>query len=412
MNQTIQVDFLIVGGGAAGFFAAARLHELNPKASICLLEASNKVLSKVKISGGGRCNVTHAQFDLNAFASNYPRGERFLKTLFNQFNASHTVDWFAKRGVKLVAEQDGRMFPQSNVSQTVIDCLMSQVPKQYLQVKLGQRVMSLSKTLQGWKAQTSANLWVEAQKVLVATGGGARTDAFSFLPKGLNFEPLVPSLFTFNLNPHVFTNLPGVATNATLHLLGTKLRTSGPLLITHWGLSGPAALRMSAWDAYHFHAFKYKAKLHIDFTNQLTEDTCRQQIIAFAQTHPKKMIVNSNLLNIPSRLWEKLVVLANIPVTKAWHEISKKEMNKLVENLLRFEVQMDGKSVNKDEFVTAGGVDLKELTTHCESIKLPGLYFAGEILAIDGITGGFNFQAAWTTAWVAASDMVLKLNIK
>lgn len=403
MSPKPHYDLVVIGGGAAGFFGAINTAQLNPALRILILEKSSKLLSKVKVSGGGRCNVTHHCFEPAPLAKHYPRGQKELKKLFYQFNAADTVAWFESRGVKLKAEADGRMFPQSNNSQTIIDCFLHEAENLRIQIKTGCEVLNLIREQELFQIQCKGESF-RAVKVLVAAGGYSKPENYAWLA-GLNHTIVnpIPSLFTFNDPARTFTSLMGVAvTDAEVKIAGTKFLQQGPVLITHWGLSGPAVIKLSAWAAVELHQLNYTFTALVNWTGQ-SETVVREALMLLKTQHSKKNITGNPLFNLPKRLWEFLTQRAEIAPEKIWAEASHKEINKLIELVYACAFPIKGKTTFKEEFVTCGGVDWKdvELTT-MESKLMPGLYFAGEILNTDGETGGFNFQAAWTTAWVGA----------
>lgn len=399
---------VIVGGGAAGFFAALACAEAGSAAEILILEKTSQFLSKVKISGGGRCNVTHACFNDRDFATRYPRGERALIAPFKQFQASDTVAWFAARGVKLKTESDGRMFPITDTSQTIIDCLLNAARAAKVKLKLNCGVERVErKTGAGFELTLSNGETLGGDRLLLATGG-CRTPALGQLAVSLGhtLEPPVPSLFTFHIAIPWLRALAGISVKmAEVSVAGTKLRERGALLITHWGLSGPVILRLSAWGARVLHQMDYRCTLRINWLPHLSDETLAAEFDARRDLR-KALLVNSPIAPLPARLWEQLVLAAGVAPDARWPALSRSTQHQLIQHLLRGEFPVSGKSLNKDEFVTCGGVKLGEVDFKTmESRLCPGLYFAGELLDIDGITGGFNFQAAWTTGWIAGRSM-------
>ena len=395
----------IVGGGAAGFFAALTCAEARPDAEILILEKTSHFLSKVKISGGGRCNVTHACFDARELTTRYPRGERALIAPFKQFQAADTVAWFEQRGVKLKTEADGRMFPTTDSSQTIIDCLLNAAQKAGIKLKTNCSVETVAKKSGGGfelKLSTGENLAFD--KLLLAIGG-CRTPALGQLAVSLghSLEPPVPSLFTFHVEIPWLRELAGVSLEMVeASVPETKLRERGALLLTHWGLSGPAILRLSAWGARELHEKNYHFTLQINWLPHLNEEKLAAAFQTCRKSQPAKFTVNTPLAKLPARLWEQFVIASGIARDTRWAALSGAGQHKLIQQLLRSEFPVTGKSLNKDEFVTCGGVKLNEVNFKTmESRICPGLFFAGEVLDIDGITGGFNFQAAWTTGWLA-----------
>ena len=406
------MNIVVIGGGAAGFFGAIRAAECNPSARVLILERGKEVLSKVRVSGGGRCNLTHACFIPKDLVKYYPRGEKELIGPFHVFGCGDTVAWFEGRGVKTKIEEDGRMFPVSNKSQSVIDCLQGSADKAGIPVLLHQRVDDLippDNSKGCWRVICKEKTY-EADRVLVAAGSSPAI--WEILARlGLQIVEPVPSLFTFNIQDERIVNLPGVSVPiATAQVEGTKLEASGPLLITHWGLSGPAILKLSAWGARELNQKNYHFTLKINWIQEKTE-ICKTDLEEKKQTASRQLATPQPLYALPSRLWKSLLHAAGIGEEKRWADVSKKELQQLAEQLTSCRFQVTGKSTFKDEFVTAGGVDLKEINFKTfESKRLPGLFFAGEILNIDAITGGFNFQAAWTGGWIAGEAMVQPLS--
>jgi predicted Rossmann fold flavoprotein len=400
---------VIVGGGAAGFFAALACAEMRPAAEIQILEKTSQFLSKVKISGGGRCNVTHADFDAREFSKRFPRGERALISAFGKFQASDTIAWFENRGVKLKIESDGRMFPTTDSSQTIIDCLLNTAQKAGVKLKLNCSVESAAKKSGGGFDLTLSNgETLSCDKLLLAIGG-CRTPALGQLAISLghSLEPPVPSLFTFHIATPWLRQLSGVSVETVeASVSETKLSERGALMLTHWGLSGPAILRLSAWGARELNERNYNFSLQINWLPHLTEEKLAAEFQARRKSQPAKFISNFPIAPLPARLWEQLVIASGIARDARWAALSGAAQHKLIQQLLRSEFPVTGKSLNKDEFVTCGGVKLSEVNFKTmESRICPGLFFAGEVLDIDGITGGFNFQGAWTTGWIAGRAM-------
>lgn len=396
---------VIVGGGAAGFFAALTCAEARPDAEILILEKTAHFLAKVKISGGGRCNVTHACFDARELTTRYPRGERALIAPFKQFQAADTVAWFEQRGVKLKTEADGRMFPTTDSSQTIMDCLINAANAAGVKLKTNSDVESVVKAAGGGFELTPANgKKLPCDKLLLATGG-CRTPALGQLAVALGhtLAAPVPSLFTFHVETPWLRELAGVSLETVeASVPETRLRERGALLLTHWGLSGPAILRLSAWGARELHGKNYRFTLHLNWLPHLNAEKLAAAFQTCRQTQPAKFIVNTPLAKVPARLWEQLVIASGLARDTRWAALSGAGQHRLVQQLLRSEFPVTGKSLNKDEFVTCGGVRLNEINFKTmESRVCPGLFFAGEVLDIDGLTGGFNFQAAWTTGWLA-----------
>ena len=396
---------IVIGGGAAGFFCAVNAARMNPELKVVLLEKSNKLLSKVKVSGGGRCNVTHACFDLKEMSTKYPRGEHFVRKAFHQFFITDTIEWFETRGVKLKTEADGRMFPVTNSSQTIIDCLLKEVNVNGVELLMGREVKAVRCRVEGkWQVEL-VNEILEADFVCVASGGFPKLSQFDWL-KGTGHtivEP-VPSLFTFNIPKHPITELMGVSVpNATIKIQKTKLKDSGPLLITHWGMSGPCVLKLSAWGAKELQKMNYNFTISVNWLGDAKEEEIRNKLQETRTSNGSKKISNTNLFQLPNRLWLFLLQQAGMKDEWRWADLPSKEQNKLIQLLVNHEFNVQGKTTFKEEFVTAGGIDLKEVDANTMQSKLhPNLFFAGEILDVDGITGGFNFQHAWTSGFVAA----------
>lgn len=402
----------IIGGGAAGFFAAIACAEMCRDAEICIFEKTSQFLSKVKISGGGRCNVTHADFDAREFSKRFPRGERALISAFGKFQAADTVAWFENHGVKLKIESDGRMFPTTDSSQTIIDCLLNAAQKSDVKLKANCGVERATKSPDDcFELALSNGENLLADKLLIAAGG-CRTPALGHLAVSLghSLEPPVPSLFTFHIATPWLRELAGVSIEtAEASVAGTKLRELGALLITHWGLSGPAILRLSAWGARELHEKNYSFPLQINWLPQWNEEKLLTEFQSRRQSQGAKLIINSPVAPLPSRLWEQLVLTSSVARDARWSAFSRPAQRQLIQQLLRSEFSVTGKSLNKDEFVTCGGVRLGEVDFKTMESKIcPGLFFAGEILDIDGITGGFNFQAAWTTGWIAGRALATR----
>jgi len=404
MSASADYDLIVIGGGAAGFFGALNAAQLNPKLRILILEKSTKLLAKVKVSGGGRCNVTHHCFEPTPLSKHYPRGQKELKKLFYQFNAANTVSWFEQRGVNLKTEADGRMFPQSNNSQTIIDCFLREAEKYVIEIKTSCEVTQVVKIANHFEVSLNDKVF-KTHTVLIATGGYNKRENYNWLAK-FNHTIIspIPSLFTFNDSIRAFTSLMGVAVaDAEVKIAGTRFSQRGPVLITHWGLSGPAVIKLSAWAAVELHQLNYTFTALVNWTGQ-PELTIRETLMQLKNQHSKKNITGNALFELPKRLWEFLTHTAGIAPEKIWADASNKEINKLIELLFACAFAIKGKTTFKEEFVTCGGVDWSEINlSTMESKHISGLYFAGEVINVDGETGGFNFQAAWSTAWVAAN---------
>ncbi len=415
LSLSSQPVVAVLGGGAAGFFGAIACAEANPQQLVYLLEKSPKLLSKVRVSGGGRCNVTHACESAAQLVQHYPRGGRQLKEAFRQFGVADTIAWFAKRGVALKTEADGRMFPTTDSSETIARALEEAARRAGVRVltrTAAEQITVLpdghfSLTLSG---EGSAKLGPELRvsRLLVATGGNPKAVAYDWLRAlGHTIAEPVPSLFTFNVPASPLRELPGVSVpHARVVLAGEKLQYEGPLLVTHWGVSGPAVLKLSAWGARRLHELGYHGTALISWVPTHTDETLRLWTQAFRLENGKKQVAAHPQFGLPTRLWRTLVVEAGVGPETRWNEVPAKAQGRLLELLLRTPLQVQGKTTHKDEFVTCGGIPLHEVNlTTFESRRVPGLYFAGEVLDIDGITGGFNFQAAWTTGLLAGQAM-------
>ncbi|MBD1889646.1 NAD(P)/FAD-dependent oxidoreductase [Coleofasciculus sp. FACHB-SPT9] len=407
---------VVIGGGAAGFFGAITCAETYPQAQVILLEAGRQPLSKVRISGGGRCNVTHACFDPAGLVQYYPRGGKALRGAFSRFQAKDTVVWFSDRGVQLKTEPDGRMFPITDSSETIVDCLFEAARASGVQIRRGtpvdkifRQVTSLNQPLDtGFEIQLKSGEILKCDRILLATGSNPQ--GYRWVKTlGHTIEPPVPSLFTFTISDPRLQDLAGVSVESARLRLGvgkTQLEQIGPLLITHWGLSGPAALKLSAWAARMLHDCNYRTTLQINWLPQYNPEKLREMLLAVKSQLPQRAISTSCPLPLPRRLWQSLIAAVGISGEQRWAELSNKVLNQLIQELSEGKYQIQGKGVFKEEFVTCGGVNLKEVNFKTmESRICPGLYFAGEILDIDGVTGGFNFQSAWTTAYLAGQAM-------
>ncbi len=401
-------DLVIIGGGAAGVFCAINCAEAHPDKQIIILEKTGRLLSKVRISGGGRCNVTHACFIPHELVKNYPRGGKKLRSLFNQFGCQDTVNWFQHRGVPLKTESDGRMFPKTNTSQTIVDCLEKLLQKNQVQVAFHTPVTNLAQDAKGYFQVSAKNMQLRASRVFIATGGSPSMKGFDWL-NGLKhtIENPVPSLFTFNLHKAGLEHLAGVSVpRALVRITGSKLEQTGPLLITHWGLSGPVILRLSAWGAREIAEKNYDFEIQVRWLADFQEEYLRQQFADYARSHPARIVVKNQMFELPQRLWGFICASAGIESEITWSQMSSKKFNRLVEHVFRMPFSVRGKTTFKDEFVTCGGISLQEVNlTTMESQKFKGLYFGGEILDIDAVTGGFNFQAAWASGFVAAKNL-------
>ncbi|CAM3461272.1 NAD(P)/FAD-dependent oxidoreductase [Zobellia roscoffensis] len=422
-------DVIVIGGGAAGFYTAIHIAEAKPHLKIAILERGKDVLGKVKVSGGGRCNVTHAEFDPRELTKNYPRGEKELLGPFHTYCSGDTVGFFEERGITLKIESDGRMFPESDSSQTIIDCFLNEAERLGIKILKHSAVSKIEKVqsednAEGWKITTIKHSY-KCQKLVVATGSNPKI--WKLLEKlGHTIVPAVPSLFTFNCKDERISGIPGVSTMAQVEVFENKLYQSkvttqlkskntksalltsdGPLLITHWGLSGPAILKLSAWGARLLSGMEYRFKIRVNWLPEYNFDGLMGLLSEIKDVEAKKTVLRTKAVEVPRRLWTNLVRASGIAETDKWAEVTKVQMEKLARQLTECELKIEGKSTFKEEFVTAGGIDLKEVNFKTyESKKLPGMYFAGEVINIDAITGGFNFQNAWTGGYIAAKALV------
>jgi predicted Rossmann fold flavoprotein len=395
----------VIGGGAAGFFAAisAKIH--HPKASVSLFEKTSKVLAKVKVSGGGRCNVTNGNHDVNSLVDAYPRGGKQLKNIFYNFSTQDTFNWFESRGVALKTEADGRVFPISNSSQTIIDCLLSETEKLGISIHYNKGVNKLYKKGEGWEISlNNTQPTISFDSVIIATGGNPKEKGFEWL-KNLDHEiqSPVPSLFTFNIPKEPITQLMGLAVESVqLKIKGEGILTKGPLLITHWGFSGPAVLVASSRGARNLAALNYQFEIEVNWLQEQNTALLFDELQEVIKLYPQKTIYKQKGFKLPQRLWQFLIEKAGIPKDKRWNELGKKTTRQLVELLTHDSYSISGKTTFKEEFVTCGGVDLKSINLKTlQSKTAKGLYFAGEVLDIDAVTGGYNFQAAWSTGFIA-----------
>lgn len=404
----INKRLVVVGGGAAGFFCAVNAAKLHSALEVILLEKSNKLLSKVKISGGGRCNVTHNAPDILYMSKRYPRGQHFVKKTFSRFFVPDTIAWFRERGVILKAEADGRMFPVTDSSQTIIDCLLKEADRYKVSIRTNTAVNSLTKKEKGWELQLDNGSLLETDYVCVAAGGYPQADKFAWLQTtGHQVIPPLPSLFTFNMPGNPVTSLMGVSVEeAHIRIAGTKLQEKGPLLITHWGMSGPCVLRLSAWGARELAGMQYNFTSVINWLPAFNENSLREEVQDLRFSLGGQKMYHKNPFGLPQRLWQFLLQQSGITEEHRWSDMPAKEQNKLVKFLVAMECPVKGKTTFKEEFVTCGGIQLSEIDPATMESKLaPGLYFAGEVMDVDGITGGFNFQHAWTSAWIAAHSL-------
>ncbi|WP_420320517.1 NAD(P)/FAD-dependent oxidoreductase [Flagellimonas sp.] len=422
-------DVIIVGGGAAGFYAAIQIAEKAPKLKIAIFERGKTVLSKVRVSGGGRCNVTHGEFLANELVTNYPRGQKELLGPFHTYAPGDVMSFFEERGVPLKIEADGRIFPQSDSSQSIIDCFLTEAERLGIKVLRNSSVKAIKKQEKGkgWQVTTMNKHYV-AHKLLLTTG--SNTKIWKILKEmGHTIVSPVPSLFTFNINDERIKGIQGISVQAEVEIPAKKvfspdikiklksvkseapaLESEGPVLITHWGLSGPAILKLSAWGATILNSYDYRFKVNINWTPDYTTESMENYLRKIKGVEAKKTVLRTKAVEIPRRLWTNLVAASGIERDLKWAEVTKEQLQNLAGQLTRCSFKVDGKSTFKEEFVTAGGVDLKEINFKTfESKKFPDLYFAGEIINVDAITGGFNFQNAWTGGYIAAQAIVKDL---
>lgn len=400
---------VVLGGGAAGFFGAVACAQENSANTVILLEKTRQLLTKVKISGGGRCNVTHACYEPASLVKNYPRGNQALRGPFTRFQPKDTIEWFEKRGVQLKTESDGRIFPITDNSETIISCLMAQARAAKVQIRTECSIVSVDRLEDKFILATALGEQIQADDLLVCTGSAPK--AQEWLQKlGHTIISPVPSLFTFNVPDSPLLELAGVSVPHILAKIEqTSLAQEGPILLTHWGFSGPAILKLSAWGARILHDLNYRAVLSINWLPMLTQEEILKDMHACKQATPSRLIGNESPFSLPKQLWKKLTAAAGISVELKWIDASKKQLNQLAMELQKSCYQINGKSTYKEEFVTCGGVKLDEVNFKTmESRICPNLYFAGEVLDIDGVTGGFNFQNAWTTSWIAGQAIAKK----
>jgi predicted Rossmann fold flavoprotein len=404
-----QKTLIVIGGGAAGFFCAINAARLNPRLHVILLEKTGKLLQKVKVSGGGRCNTTHHLFDISPLSKCYPRGEKFLKKALHHFGPKDTIAWFAERGIKLKAEPDGRMFPITNSSQTIIDGLMAEAEQHKVKIRLHATVNALKPLEQGgWEVLLSDGQSFIADFVTVACGGFSKPEHFDWIIRHTkhSIQPPVPSLFTFNTPSHPITQLMGVSHIASIKIAGTEFSAYGPVLITHWGISGPAVLKTSAFAARYLAEKNYVFEVIINWLPDFNENSLREKILVYRQEKGNKKVMNTEWWGLPERLIQFLMGQSEIDLDQKWADLPAVKQNKLIKALTCFTLSAQGKTTFKEEFVTAGGISLSEIDPNTMQSRLNiGLYFAGEIMDVDGITGGFNFQHAWTSGMVSAQHI-------
>ena len=404
----MQYDLIVVGGGAAGFFGAIQAAEMKPGIKVLILEKTNKILSKVKVSGGGRCNVTHHDYNPFSLARHYPRGEKALKNLFKIYHAEHVVNWFASKGVILKAEEDGRMFPVTDSSETIIECFLKETHRLGIKIQTGCQVTGIAPTLSGFQVMSGNGTVYQTDKILIAPGGSSNQQSYIWISVLMHsIAAPIPSLFTFNDSGKNFADLMGISVPAAeVRIEGTKFAQRGPILITHWGLSGPAVIKLSALAAQYLHSVDYTFTAMVNWIG-LGEEEVRASLLEWKSERSRQRVSTDSLFGLPQRLSRRLWEQAAVEESKTWSELSTKNLNKVVELLIRSPFQIKGKTTFKEEFVTCGGVKLSDVDlTTMQSKKVKSIYFAGEVLDIDGETGGFNFQSAWTTAFVAAKAIV------
>lgn len=409
--MNLKPAFIIIGGGAAGFFCAVNAARMHPGLQVILLEKTGKLLSKVKVSGGGRCNVTHHGLAMAAMAECYPRGSSFVKKAFHRFFVSDTIAWFAERGVQLKVEEDGRMFPVTDSSETIIRCLLDEAARYNVSIRLNCEVTGISvtkgKNAERFLVKTAAGHELEADRVCVTVGGYPKASQFDWLRQlGHSIVSPLPSLFTFNMPGNAITGLMGVSVPvARVKIQGTKFQEEGPLLITHWGMSGPVVLRLSARAARDLAACQYHFSIQVNWIPSYNENSLLEYLRRLRFELASQKIRNRNPFSLPARLWEYLLTLSGIGEDTRWADLPSKEQNSLARNLCTGIYEVKGKTTFKEEFVTAGGIMLSEVDPATMQSRIrPGLFFAGEVLDVDGITGGFNFQHAWTSGWIAAAS--------
>jgi predicted Rossmann fold flavoprotein len=402
----MQKTLVVAGGGAAGFFCAVTAARLNPELKVILVEKSGKLLSKVKVSGGGRCNVTHACFSIPDMIKKYPRGSNFVKKTFHQFFTTDTIQWFSERGVPLKTEDDGRMFPESNNSQSIIDCLLKEAEKYHVEIRLHHEIRSIENVAAGlFTIRFNNGLVMDANFICLASGGYPKSSMFDWiLQTGHTIEAPVPSLFTFNMPGNSIVSLMGISVpDAMVKISGEFLKEQGPLLITHWGMSGPAVLKLSAWGARILKEKEYRFEIRVNWLGEKSDQSLRDEIQMIRESSGGKKIKQKNNWSLPQRLWEWQLEQAGIDDIH-WADLPAAKQNKLIQQLTNQSFPVDGKTTFKEEFVTAGGVVLSEINHQTMESKIkPGLYFAGEVMDVDGITGGFNFQHAWSSGYIAGS---------
>lgn len=409
----MQKKLIVIGGGAAGFFCAINAAILQPELQVLIVEKTTKVLQKVKISGGGRCNVTHACTDIEYLLQHYPRGKNFLKKLFYQFGTAHTISWFAERGVLLKTESDGRMFPITDNAQTIIDTFIAEINRHQVQLQYNTEVKNIRKEQNQFCIETNQGMLI-ADYICIASGGYPKSFLFDWIKStGHSIETPVPSLFTFNMPGHSICALMGVSVSPVhIQISGSNFKFQGPILITHWGLSGPAVLKLSAWAARLLSEKNYQFNILINWIPDYNTNQLQQQFPVWQQHFAKQKINGKNPLNLPNRLWQYFLNESAIPIDINWASLTAKQKNTLIQILTQYSCKVMGKTTYKEEFVTSGGIKLSEINAATmESRLMPGLFFAGEITDVDGVTGGFNFQYAWSSSYVAAKSIAESIKL-
>lgn len=396
---------IVVGGGAAGFFCAINAKSLCPSLDVVIVEKSTKVLSKVKVSGGGRCNATHACFSISEMVKRYPRGGSFLKKAFHHFFTTDTIQWFKDRGVELKTESDGRMFPATNSSQTIIDCFISEINKLGIPILFNKEIGDIARDNNHFLLSIKNGETIHTDYLCIASGGNAKAEQFNWLRNlGHTVISPTPSLFTFNMPSNSLVKLMGIVVeNASVQIVGSKLKETGSILITHWGISGPAVLKLSAWGSLLLAEKNYSFSVLINWVSSYNEQSIKEKLQKVRFQFAAKKMCNYQPFSLPERLWLYLLEMSGINEDIRWADLPAKEQNKLIKNLVAMQCDVQGKTTFKEEFVTAGGISLSEVDYNTMQSKIhPNLFFAGEVLDIDGVTGGFNFQNAWTTGFIAA----------
>ncbi|MFT3701486.1 MAG: NAD(P)/FAD-dependent oxidoreductase [Agriterribacter sp.] len=409
-----QKQLIVIGGGAAGFFTAVNAARLDPLLKVIILEKTSKLLSKVKVSGGGRCNVTHACFEIDEMAKRYPRGFHFVRKAFHHFFTTDTIEWFKERGVALKTEADGRMFPDTDQSETIIHCLLKEADKYKVEIRMNADVKKIDVLNddtgnKNFRIHFANEAVLEADFLCVASGGYPKASQFEWLQQtGHTIIEPAPSLFTFNMPGNTITSLMGMSVaNTIVKIKNTKLVEQGPLLVTHWGMSGPVVLRLSAWGARALAQCNYNFTITVNWVPEYTEQSLRNEWALLRQQNAAQKISSRNPFNLPNRLWEYLIEQSGVDAAQRWGDIASKQQNLLIQHLTMQQFEIKGKTTFKEEFVTCGGISLTDVDVNTmQSKKHSGLFFAGEVLDVDGITGGFNFQHAWTSGWVAAKGIV------